>query len=89
MITKVKDGKSWNFSLDIDKIVQMENEDPSFNFFEDVSKMGENFRLSTLARLCTYIGYDVKTLLTAKFTVEEISEILSDCFRELGFISEE
>lgn len=89
MVTAIdRNGNERTFSLDIDRIIAMEEADPNYSFFEEMQNLGEKIRISALNRVCKAIGSDFKEMLSLGFGIEKIVDIFGECLRESGFISE-
>lgn len=82
-----KNGVMYTFSLDTDYILDLEAKDPSFSFFEELGKLGEDMRLTTLFNLTKFIGWNYRDFVAKGFTMDDLVGILSDCMEELGFRS--
>lgn len=84
----VKNGQTKEFRIDLHRIVQMEQENPDFDFIKSMAKLSEGFRLSDIVMLCTFIGTDFEKMTAEGYTIPEIVKIVTKCIEELGFISE-
>lgn len=88
MVEIEKNGQRYTFSLDLDRICEMELKNPDFNFLTMLANAGEEFRLSTIVTLCDFLGSDYKTMVKQGFTITDISEILTKAMEEIGFFSD-
>lgn len=89
MIEYAKNGAVHTFELDVEKICEMEEKDPNFDFLAMVSELGEKMRLSSLAKLCTFVGSSYKQMTQEyHLTVSDIGNILTKCMEDAGFLSE-
>lgn len=84
-----KDGKTYSFALDLDRILEMEEKDENYSFLDEVSKLGEGkFRVTTLNNMCKFMGTTYKDYIKTGLTVDNLSDILIECIKEAGFFTE-
>lgn len=84
----VKNGTTYSFEYDIDKIVEYEGRTPDYSFFGDMASVGDIPKLSFIVRAAGFIqGMDFKKFQAQGFTVAEIVQILGDALEDLGFYS--
>ena len=86
-----KTGITKDLSLDFDSIVGYEEAHPEYSFLEDVGKMADNMKLSTLDRLTklVYDGQGWKQFVKDGFTMNDLSTAILESLKELGFTQEE
>ena len=77
-----------DFKLDIAKIVEAEEKDPTYSFFKDAESMDTNPRFSALNRICTYVGTTYEEFIDAGFSIGQLAEILEKCLENAGFRSD-
>ena len=76
------------FQLNLDKIIEMENEDPEFTLMKLIDSLDGNIRFSTIEKLCSLLGWTYRDLLAEGYTYVDLANILVGCVEELGFTSE-
>lgn len=81
-------GEVCQFNLDLDRIIQMEDQDPDFSIFGLMSKMGANVRFTDLRKMASFIGWDYAEFCKRGYNIQDLAEIISACLEELGFTSD-
>lgn len=86
-----KKGETKDLCLDFDAIVEMENKDPNYSFFEEMDRMGDKPKVATLDRLARliYDGKGWKEFVRDGFTIDDLTKVLKGSMVELGFTSED
>lgn len=89
-----KNGQTFNFGLDIDKAIELEEKE-GFNVFDGIDTMltaKGNPSLLGVDRVCnTILGYSLKDLMAAGFSLTDLmgeDGIILSVFKEAGFISD-
>lgn len=89
-----KNGQTFNFGLDIDKAIELEEKE-GFNVFDGIDTMltaKGNPSLLGVDRVCnTILGYSLKDLMASGFTLVELmgdNGVIMTVFKESGFISD-
>ena len=83
-----KDGNSYDFVFDIDKVFQAEEEDPEFSIFSLLERLDRK-RLTDIDRLLGFFGWSLKDLLSSGLTIEDMVSGVTGALEEAGFLSAE
>ena len=75
------------FHIDLDKILEMEAEEPKFYIIDLASNLSETVRMTDIIRIAKVVGWDYVEFVQAGYTLKDLMEILTGCFEELGFTS--
>ena len=78
-------GVEREFSISIDRLLEMEAADPSFNLADEIGKLS-SFRLTDAVRMCELLGVDYAGFVADGFTYKDLMTIGKGVLRELGFI---
>lgn len=81
-----KEGKIYTFELDVDKIADMEEKDPSFDLIGELDGM-DSIKFSTLRKLADFVGLDFPSMKEKGLDFKDLMEIITGAFEELGFTS--
>jgi len=86
-----KKGVEKDLCLDFDAIVAMEEKTPGYSFLEEMDKLGDTPKLSTIDRLTRliYDGKGWKEFVADGFTIRDLTTVLRGSMAELGFTSED
>lgn len=76
------------FQMNLDKIIEMENENPEFTLFDLISTMSEKVRFTQIEKICNLLGWTYKDMLAEGYTYDDLANIVAECVDELGFTSE-
>ena len=79
-------GISHDFAIDLDAVLKMEEEDPTFSIVNVGSAISENVRMTDIIKIAKVIGWDYLDFVQEGYTIQDLIEILTGCFEELGFI---
>lgn len=82
-------GETYDFHLDLERILELEAEDPEFSIEGLTNKLGERFRFTELVKMVSLLGWDYKEFCDRGFYVNDLSAIIVECMSELGFTSAE
>lgn len=81
-------GKSRTFTLSISRMLQVEEEEPSFRFFHELDAMGDLDApkwFTRVDRICRLFGVSYETLVKEGFTAEDLTRACQQCLPDLGF----
>lgn len=78
-------GETYDFHLDLERILELEAKDPEFSIEGLTSSIEKKFRFTELVTLVSLLGWDYKEFCDRGFTVNDLSAIIVDCMPELGF----
>lgn len=81
-------GEVNQFSLDLDAIIAMEDEDPQFSMFTLMSSLGDKVRFKDLKTMASFIGWDYAEFCKRGYNIQDLAEIISACLEEMGFTSD-
>lgn len=85
MITREKNGQTFEFDLLLIKILEMEAENPNYSFIEDMQSMGEKPRLLTIDRVMDLAGHPLVELVNAGFSMDEVGDLFAELISKVGF----
>ena len=86
----MKDGKTFEFELDIDRIIEEEEKDPDYSLMADLKQFEDGkIRFSAFKRLAGFIGTDMDSMRKQGLNLADLISIFTGCIEELGFTSEE
>ena len=85
-----KNGIEKDLCLDFDAIVEMEEKNPGYSFLEEMDKLSDTPKLSTIDRLTRliYEGKGWREFVKDGFTIDDLTTVLKGSMAELGFTSE-
>lgn len=89
MVSRMKNGIAYDFSLDWEAIEKAETEDPEWDIFTAMHGISDKPRFTALYKLSRYIGWEYKDFVKAGFSVGELAEIMYACLEEAGFRSDQ
>lgn len=79
-------GETYRFGISIDAVVAYEESHPEWSLMDDIDGMGSRLRLSTIDRLCRFIGYSYTDFVNLGFGIEDLGEIYARSMQDdLGF----
>lgn len=80
-----RDGLDHTFRIDVDEVVAYELENPSWSIMDEFAS-AEKGRLSSLDRLCGFMGHTYKEFVQMGFDMSDLAEICMECMKsDLGF----
>lgn len=81
-----RNGQDIYFRLDINAIVEYENAHPEWSIMDDITGLANKVRLSTLDRLCGFMGYSYSEFIGMGFRMDDLAGIFGEVLVEdLGF----
>lgn len=84
----VKDGVTRTFHLDMDEVLRLEAEDPSFSIIDVADGMDEKFRFTQLYKIARMLGCEYSKLVHEYgYDITDIVNIFVECIKEEGFPS--
>ena len=80
-------GEVNEFHIDLQAVLDMEAQDPNFSVVNLADRLSENVRMTDLVTIAKVVGWDYLDFIGAGYTVQDLMEVLTGCFEELGFTS--
>ena len=74
-----------DFSLDLDRILEMEEESPGFSLMNDYRKFSSTYRLTYADRLCRAMGTTYREFIADGFYMEDLIRIVTKAMGDLHF----
>ena len=78
-------GTVRDFTLDLDRILKMEEESPGFSLMNDFRKFSSTYRLTYADRLCRAMGTTYKQFIEDGFYLEDLIRIVTRAMGDLHF----
>jgi len=84
-----KNGRTFEFELNINKIIEKEESDPTYSLSTDLASFeNSGLRFSAFNRLAGFIDTDLAGLKKQGLNLKDLTEIFMGCIDELGFSSD-
>lgn len=88
VMKKAANGQEILFALDFDAVMAYEEAHSEWSLLTEINGMATNMRVSTLNRLCEFVGYPYRDFVALGFHVDDLADIYTKVLVEdLGFPS--
>ena len=78
-------GVTKDFSISVERILELEEKDPGYSLVNDVRKLPHTFRLTSADRICRALGTTYNAFIADGFYMEDLARIAADALSDLHF----
>ena len=79
-------GVTRDFTMSLERILELEAKDPGFSLINDVRKLGHTFRLTYAEHILQAMGTNYKEFIADGFYLEDLGDIATKAMGELHFL---
>lgn len=79
-------GVTRDFSMSIERILELEANDPGFSLINDVRKLGHTYRLTYAEHILQAMGTTYRDFIADGFYLEDLGEIASKAMADIHFL---